>query len=961
MRWRSGPSLVLVLLGLAAGTLVGHRQKDAFLDAGHTVLPPGLEPPPFRLPGGARLAGVPYAPENARLDPHSAAFIAWAVAVEGTRGETDIAVALRAQAYLAAARGNYRDALRILDRAFDLASKDSTISIDRAAIELALAKEERDTWWLAQSLEDASRALLQHRSAESLATLASIVEELGLAESARRGWREYLRIETLPAARQEASLRIERLERPQQANAVRRRKSLLDRFASTSSVDKAADAALLRDALALANELGDPFYESIARCLGLRSEACRSARSFAARSNAAANRGAFSRAAELAGQAGERARRAGAEQLALHWEQRRLLNIFRAGPPAVQLEKEISSLPVLEERSAYLEGWRLSFQGWFAALKADLAKVEVLYLRAADRFAEAQAFDDQAWMLGSVGWSRSQIGQNAAAWDAAIQAFRSASRAADRAQETNAGELAAEILTRSGFRSAAAWFLSERLRYLRETSGNALMEADVQSQLADAYRRSGDDVRAQQAIKAGVSAALRMQDEAARRTWLDTFAWTLSRLPSTSPQRAEAILNRLLTSFGASEWPFLEAALLEARGRARLRLGRDAEALDDLRRGSVVFDQQRDRLAEGADAAPYFAQAQSVVNAWVYSLANFGRWTEAVQVGDIARSRGLPGQPAMAVALDQALPELSKPALVVQQLEGAVLIAQVRDGLVAGRLLPVPEETTRRCIAAAVALAERNASLEQIRDALGPLVAIEWQGTTPMDLVVVADETFETAPFAALLSRAGGHPRFSVVSSLRSASRIASRTRQSDPPKPLVVLVAPEAFAPAGQFPLGVRKPLLESDVRITVASPSLTYGEIASLFSIADVIVISSHGETSGSSGGNTGIYLGQRGEEQRWLTAAEIRRFDLGRAPLVLLGACFSASGRKIALDGQSSPARAFLDAGAKTVVAALGRVSDKEVNRYQLELLRIVRHQPAAPVDIGGNYLLQAYGMW
>lgn len=91
-------------------------------------------------------------------------------------------------------------------------------------------------------------------------------------------------------------------------------------------------------------------------------------------------------------------------------------------------------------------------------------------------------------------------------------------------------------------------------------------------------------------------------------------------------------------------------------------------------------------------------------------------------------------------------------------------------------------------------------------------------------------------------------------------------------------------------------------------------------------IVHIAAHGAVDGSDPRRSGLVLSASGDDDGFLTVAEVLDLDLD-ADLVVLSACDTARGAVRRGEGVQSVARAFLYAGSRGVVATLWQVDDRE----------------------------------
>jgi CHAT domain-containing protein len=129
-------------------------------------------------------------------------------------------------------------------------------------------------------------------------------------------------------------------------------------------------------------------------------------------------------------------------------------------------------------------------------------------------------------------------------------------------------------------------------------------------------------------------------------------------------------------------------------------------------------------------------------------------------------------------------------------------------------------------------------------------------------------------------------------------------------------------------------------------AVPVNADGDLATWLSqqgATDAIHFAVHGKWS-ASGGQDGIIL----VDGTALTSKEIRGITLTNKPFVFLNACQLGQGEKI-LGDYGGIAKAFLDAGAAGVVAALWNVDDKEAKKLALGFYEQAKSTQVCPAEI------------
>jgi CHAT domain-containing protein len=220
-------------------------------------------------------------------------------------------------------------------------------------------------------------------------------------------------------------------------------------------------------------------------------------------------------------------------------------------------------------------------------------------------------------------------------------------------------------------------------------------------------------------------------------------------------------------------------------------------------------------------------------------------------------------------------------------------------------------------------------------------------------LIVVPDGSLHLLPFAALLNGDGKSLNMHVaVVSAPSAStyfalRTAQRTSATRPflgiaytkPRPAPTQTASAAVRGVLDLRGADLKPIEFGSEEVKAAAAALGQGSVAldgdqasesilksEPLSSFKVIHVAAHGIGNESEPDRAALILfpGDANEDGLW-QAREIRRSKLN-ADLVVLSACDTGTGRLAGQEGIMNLARAFLTAGAKSVIASLWSVNDR-----------------------------------
>jgi CHAT domain-containing protein len=240
------------------------------------------------------------------------------------------------------------------------------------------------------------------------------------------------------------------------------------------------------------------------------------------------------------------------------------------------------------------------------------------------------------------------------------------------------------------------------------------------------------------------------------------------------------------------------------------------------------------------------------------------------------------------------------------------------------------------------------AGQELYRRVLEPLV-----GAQTTSLIIAPDGPLYTVPFGALVDPSGATlnhriaiaavPSATVYFTLRTAPQVASSSRpflgvaytQASSPVPSAASNTRGVFdlRGAGLKPLQFGREEIVQAANVLGPGSVTLDGEKASEAALKalplkdfKVIHIAAHGVSSEAEPDRAALVLaaGAPSEDGLW-QAREIRRSRLN-ADVVVLSACETGTGRLAGQEGIMNLARAFLTAGAKSVVASLWEVDDR-----------------------------------
>lgn len=414
---------------------------------------------------------------------------------------------------------------------------------------------------------------------------------------------------------------------------------------------------------------------------------------------------------------------------------------------------------------------------------------------------------------------------------------------------------------------------------------------------------------------------------------------------------AEQAIDGLTTDEGRVAFDGLHDGLRDDLTRAWLLAGNPVQALDSIERGRATTFRRMLRARGGHDLRSERASGAQVL---------------ALQYDPEASARALPapghfGWNAAEVGLSLGLPRLVFAVLEAQT--ARFLVGP--DGLLDFTLIDVGaagiEAAVNAVYAAGVSTGglprfarPASASLTGGHDAFARLGALllddlELPGEPDVPLVIEPDGPLWRLPFAALPMR--GEPLGLLRPLVMAPSAaVMVHARTVEPPRSGgVALVVGNPTMPAGE---GLRPlPGAEAEARaIADALPSiLLTGDAATVAAVeaeldhVDVLHLATHGaEASDPRDAWLALADGPDGESGLWTTA---RILELERCPaLVVLSACETGRGT-ITRDGVIGPARAFLAAGARSVIVSLARVDDAVTARFMAHIYDALAHGPVS----------------
>lgn len=959
---------------LAASALGGcHRHEATPME---TLL--ALAPRASRVTEG-RLSGFEWSPRpverrgSGALDAPRLELSGAAAAVVEANDEKETAPAMHEAGVAYLVIGRYADAVDRLEGATRLAPNDARAWNDLAVARYELAVHENRGDELPDALAAAEQARrLAPQALDARFNRALIVEELGVAEAARRAWQQYLQSDrdsrwaddaarhlaqtplavgdaefraALPKARAAAehgdTAALHRLVTtyPQYArtwasgpilaewaDAVRRGDTQSGETTLTfiRSVGRALAAVngvrLLSDAVAQIDAADAPKRARLADAIAIY----RDARILFSKRQPSAARPLFSRAAELF-----KAEASVLESVSRCYEASCADNLNEFDYAAKQLR--ILRLRVDDVAL----GAEIDWERCLAELRiGHLGESIAAGTSAVEAFGRIRENRNRAEVGVILAGVLDGASQPRAAWNIRRAAYKVLSRAGLSERVHANMTFAAGFEAARGHRDAAVALADLTTDALRRDEA-APTRAVAEASSAEFHGVRGDAAEARAAVQRAREAASHIADPTAAVTsaqYVDIAEAVVLR--TSDPRRSIALLDGVIdemVSDGLSN--NLPKAYLE-RGRTKAGSGDVDGALLDFRAGIRELEAQRSSINATGLRGSFFDTRARLFSEAIALLLHRGSVDAAFAISDGARARTLHEQ-LTDVAPDSTI-SLSRMALG----SGNVFIeyAVVPDGLAifyasaAGNGAMV----VRIAPDALQASADRYASLLQHR---GPLSSVLEQSSSLYDVLirplaqvlrgatriaVVPDQALHEVAFAALFDRRS--KRYLIEQFALSTAPSAAFAVSAPPRRFTSAVIVGDPRSDAPNLASAARE-------ATTIASlydlPTLLLGEHATraafVSSITSADVIHYAGHAADTLADDAILRLAGASGDAGNLDAPSISHLTLQKHPLVVLAACSTLRGDYHHVEGMPSVARAFLAAGARSVIATLWDVDD------------------------------------
>jgi CHAT domain-containing protein len=931
----------------------------------------------------ARLAGFPWArmkvpPRGgAPLDPADLK-LAGAVGdvLEQTAGDSSSASQHAAGvAYLLMARSS--NSLAALERAAS-AAKDARFYNDLAAAHYTIATVEERASHLPLALQAVDRALLLDPAlAEAHFNRALILQRLGVREQARDAWKRYLEIDPSSAWSVEARARLQQLEASPASDFP---EALKKGSAALAAGDASLLQKLARDYPQEARAWGEaPLLAAWADAKGRDSDHQLSVVRVIAAALAAQDGdkllsdavAVIDRASDDASQNLRAAYRLyhqarldyGARALAMAEAKfRRAQVLFRnGGSPMTGVaacfaanaaldqgdgdaaREEAANLYAHIDRSRHRAlaaqiQWQIAL---YASLAADWGTAAREATAGAETFRALGERANAAQLDAIAAHALDMMGERDLAWMHRASTLTDLTVEAQRTWRAGVLHSGAMVLASNGNAGAARAMMNLAIR-----EADAKNPIFLATALADQTRLAMEDGAAADAatdLAAARREAARIQDPRARdlaNARIDlSNAVVLSRSPEALPALDDAV-----ASFEKRYQHLLPDALLQ-RARSHRAHGDDVRAQADYAAAWTAIKKQ-EKTVDAAHRLQFLDTAVQVVSESIELQLSHGRIAEAFALSDRSRrvdrdSNGVPNPldvpSGIAVIEYTVLPR-------------AIVIFTVMRGGIDAKTVAMDRPGLDKLVASFTDRIQRGAPLSEVqRDAaaLHELLITPLQLAGIEEIVIVPDRELHRVPFAALYDlrrRRYLIEDFTLRFSLTAAEAFAPSAGSLEPA--LVVADPERPDRPRLDYARAEAQRIAALYGNSTLlARGKATRARFLEAARQSGLIHYAGHADSDGLRSYGA-LLLAAGPGDAGILGSSEIAHHRLPRRPLVVLAACGTLRADPLHVAGMSSLARAFLSAGARSVVASLWEIDDDVTAQLFLRFHQEIRAgaQPA-----------------
>lgn len=470
-----------------------------------------------------------------------------------------------------------------------------------------------------------------------------------------------------------------------------------------------------------------------------------------------------------------------------------------------------------------------------------------------------------------------------------------------------------------------------------------MLMATSEAHRALALQELGRSADAVNRIGAAREQAMRIKTAELRDRTLAEIDFITGRIElEAHPDRAVIPLTAAIDVWERYGWRYLSATGRLARGEAMLATGNRLAAERDFRAGIADIEEQRRDLDEPELRMAYFERADRLFERLIELLLDDGKASEALSIVERKRSRLLLER----IAATRTDPRIAKTLegdevagavragtaiLEVALLDRGVELWLVREGRIIHARSSEPRAAIEAAVArhlAAIAAEDAAAVRREGRWLYDQLIAPVSHALTPdSDLVIVPDAVLQAFPFATLVLPNGEYfIERHTIASAPSAS-VFLRSPSDSTGDAMLAVAQPR---PAGFDPLPSATAEAEAIARghqrgRVFVGEELGPAEFLDMAGDVACVHFAGHATVDLDRPARSALLFEAPSDARAALTAETIGRSRLRSQPLVVLAACSTGTGKMRRNEGIDSLAAAFLQAGARGVVATLWDIDD------------------------------------
>lgn len=538
----------------------------------------------------------------------------------------------------------------------------------------------------------------------------------------------------------------------------------------------------------------------------------------------------------------------------------------------------------------------------------------------------------------------SHISQHAAAWRARVAAFPVLSRAGSYDRIRNSLITAMNTENSRGEVDAARSLARVALDDLRKLKQPSAMSA-AEGARGVILAKAGDAVGARAAVGRARRLASTIPDVELRKrasVSIDISEAIVER--RVNPSHSLKLLDDAISFFTVehrNEW--LPQAYLE-RGRTHVVVNDRIAALADFEAGLRLIEEQRASLRDREQRGSFYDTEPELFSETITLLLHQGDEARAFEFSDSARARSLyeqlgAGTTADMVATADQLRALLPPRTALIEyavLPDAIIIFYFSSSRSGVERVAAEPLALRSSVERFVDLLQHRGDVAAVNRASADLhhlliapVSAQLAGTDR--LIIVPDRELHTIPWAALYDRS--RRRYLVddfaISVAPSGGSMLLR-REARPLAPVLVVGDPHDEG-APSLPEAARE---AAEIAAMYDSSTLLEGDRATRSGFlaaaqrSGMIHYAGHAVSDATDPFGALHLAADRLGGTGDLDKSDIAALHFTNAPLVILAACGTMRGESGHVEGMPSIARAFLAAGARSVVGTLWEVDDDAV---------------------------------